>query len=94
MEHSWGRWPDLQNSYKRLIVNPMDITTIAVKVKSGQYSSFAALERDLDLIHDNTLFLNIRDIQASYGDMQSPCQIRHRIKLELGTLIQQMIVRK
>ncbi|KAJ3144409.1 hypothetical protein HK101_002699, partial [Irineochytrium annulatum] len=52
--------PDAMNipSYRQIIKEPMDLSTVAKKLERGQYRSQKQVKRDLDLMLDNCILFN------------------------------------
>jgi bromodomain-containing factor 1 len=51
-------WPQIGESYRAKVLNPIDLGTIAEKLKAKTYSSMGDLYADLQLMEDNTVLFN------------------------------------
>jgi hypothetical protein len=62
-------WPDVVDSYRYHILNPIDLRTIHTKLKESTYPNIEALKKDIRLIADNAAEFNgpLHEItQAAY----------------------------
>ncbi|KAK8039035.1 bromodomain protein-3- variant [Apiospora rasikravindrae] len=51
-------WPQVWDSYKQQIENPVDLSMFEVKLRETKYETFGEFKADLQLLHDNALKFN------------------------------------
>ncbi|KAK7977730.1 hypothetical protein PG996_003783 [Apiospora saccharicola] len=51
-------WPQVWDSYKQQIENPVDLSMFEVKLREMRYANFGEFKADLQLLHDNALKFN------------------------------------